>query len=35
MKFRCDKVIASVQKHGAPIAQVEKLKQSLPKKWKL
>jgi hypothetical protein len=33
MKFRFDKVIARI--HGDLFESVEKLKQKLPKKWKL
>ena len=35
LKFRSDKVIARIEKSGDLFAQVEKLKQKLPKKWKL
>ena len=35
IKFRSDKVIARVEKSGDLFAPVEKLKQKLPKKWKL
>ena len=35
LKFRSDKVIARSEKSGDLFAQVEKLKQKLPKKWKL
>ena len=35
LKFRSDKVIARVEKSGDLFAPVEKLKQKLPKKWKL
>jgi bifunctional non-homologous end joining protein LigD len=35
LKFRSDKVIARVEKFGDLFAPVEKLKQKLPKKWKL
>jgi bifunctional non-homologous end joining protein LigD len=35
LKFRSDKTIARVEKMGDLFAPVEKLKQKLPKKWKL
>ena len=35
LKFRSDKVIARVEKRGDLFEPVEKLKQKLPKKWKL
>jgi bifunctional non-homologous end joining protein LigD len=35
LKFRSDKVLARVKKSGDLFAPVEKLKQKLPKKWKL
>ena len=35
LKFRSDKVIARVENQGDLFAPVEKLKQKLPKKWKL
>jgi bifunctional non-homologous end joining protein LigD len=35
LKFRSDKVIARVEKIGDLFKPVEKLKQKLPKKWKL
>jgi len=35
LKFRSDKVIARIEKSGDLFAPVEKLKQKLPKKWKL
>src|SRR6266850_3098962 len=35
LKFRSDKVLARVEKQGDLFAPVEKLKQKLPKKWKL
>jgi bifunctional non-homologous end joining protein LigD len=35
LKFRSDKTLERVKKHGDLFAQVEKLKQKLPKKWKL
>jgi bifunctional non-homologous end joining protein LigD len=35
LKFRCEKTLARVEKNGDLFAPVEKLKQKLPKKWKL
>ena len=35
LKFRSDKTLERVKKHGDLFAPVEKLKQKLPKKWKL
>jgi hypothetical protein len=35
MKFRSDKTLARVGKMGDLFAPVEKLKQKLPKNWKL
>jgi bifunctional non-homologous end joining protein LigD len=35
LKFRSDKTLARVEKNGDLFASVEKLKQKLPKKWKL
>jgi bifunctional non-homologous end joining protein LigD len=35
LKFRSDKTLARVEKMGDLFARVEKLKQKLPKKWKL
>ena len=35
MKFHGDKVLARVEKMGDLFEPVEKLKQKLPKKWKL
>ncbi|HXX43053.1 MAG TPA: non-homologous end-joining DNA ligase [Chthoniobacterales bacterium] len=35
LKFRSDQVLARVERSGDLFAPVEKLKQSLPKKWKL
>jgi hypothetical protein len=35
MKVRSDKVLARVEKLGDLFAPVEKLRQKLPKKWKL
>ena len=35
LKFRCDKTVARAQKMGDLFAPIEKLKQKLPKKWKL
>jgi bifunctional non-homologous end joining protein LigD len=35
LKFRSDKVVARVAKMGDLFEAVEKLKQKLPKKWKL
>ncbi|HUE41797.1 MAG TPA: non-homologous end-joining DNA ligase [Chthoniobacterales bacterium] len=35
LKFVSDQVVARVAKEGDPFAPVEKLKQKLPKKWKL
>jgi bifunctional non-homologous end joining protein LigD len=35
LKFRSDKVLGRVGKRGDIFAPVEKLKQKLPKKWKL
>src|ERR1044072_8672067 len=35
LKFRSDKTLERVKKHGDLFAQVEKLKQKLPKKWNL
>jgi hypothetical protein len=35
MKLRSDKVLARVGKQGDLFESVEKLKQKLPKKWKL
>jgi len=35
MKFRSDKALARIEKMGDLFAPVEKLKQELPKKWKL
>jgi len=35
LKFRSDKVLGRVEKHGDLFEPVEKLKQKLPKKWKL
>jgi bifunctional non-homologous end joining protein LigD len=35
LKFRSDKTLERVKKMGDPFAPVEKLKQQLPKKWKL
>jgi hypothetical protein len=35
MKFRSDKALARIEKMGDLFAPVEKLKQKLPKKWKL
>jgi bifunctional non-homologous end joining protein LigD len=35
LKFRSDQTLARVNKNGDLFAQVEKLKQKLPKKWKL
>jgi hypothetical protein len=35
MKVRADKVLARVEKQSDLFAPVEKLKQKLPKKWKL
>jgi bifunctional non-homologous end joining protein LigD len=35
LKFRCDKTLARVEKLGDLFAPVEKLKQKLPKRWKL
>jgi bifunctional non-homologous end joining protein LigD len=35
LKFRCEKTLQRVEKHGDLFSSVEKLKQKLPKKWKL
>src|SRR5947208_2714243 len=35
LKFRCEKTVERVKKNGDLFAPVEKLKQKLPKKWKL
>ena len=35
LKFRCEKTLQRVEKNGDLFASVEKLKQKLPKKWKL
>jgi hypothetical protein len=35
MKFHADKVLAHVEKQGDLFAPVEKLKQKLPRKWKV
>ena len=35
LKFRCEKTLQRVEKSGDLFASVEKLKQKLPKKWKL
>jgi len=35
LKFRSDKTLTRVEKHGDLFAPVEKLKQKLPAKWKL
>jgi bifunctional non-homologous end joining protein LigD len=35
LKFRCDQVLARVEKLGDLFEAVEKLKQKLPKKWKI
>lgn len=35
LKFRCEKTLQRVDKHGDLFSSVEKLKQKLPKKWKL
>jgi bifunctional non-homologous end joining protein LigD len=35
LKFRCEKTLQRVEKNGDLFAPVEKLKQKLPKKWKL
>ncbi|HEY8651405.1 MAG TPA: ATP-dependent DNA ligase, partial [Chthoniobacterales bacterium] len=35
LKFRCDKVLARVEKLGDLFSPIEKLKQKLPTKWKL
>jgi hypothetical protein len=35
MKFHSDKVLARVEKQSDLFALMEKLKQKLPKKWKL
>jgi hypothetical protein len=35
MKVRSDKVLARVEKLGDLFAPVEKLKQKLPKKWRM
>ncbi len=35
LKFRSDKVLARVKKQGDLFAPIEKLKQKVPKKWKL
>ena len=35
LKFRCEKTVERVKKHGDLFAPIEKLKQKLPKKWDL
>src|ERR1700731_3024567 len=35
LKFRCEKTVERVKKMGDLFAPVEKLKQKLPRKWKL
>jgi len=35
LKFRCEKTLQRVDKHGDLFAQIEKMKQKLPKRWLL